>query len=478
MEQQIIPKEKRETIRQELNIEKWPLFATSTYRKKSREITREVTLENGDKATRKVTIGKINEDEVGILRIADYKILCALVKLWEEAGRPANAGVNFALHEISHSLRINWGGKTYKEIRRALTRLKAIPITWEDSFYQKDTKTTEKMIDYFNILEDLKIFERKRDKADQPYFAFSIFKLNYRIVNNLLNNYSKPLYLDVILKFKKEISVLLYGHIDLIMADKNLYERKTQQLFGDLELSEYNYPSQRKRLLEPVLEELEGIELTTGVLSQARLEKTMDGKDWKVVFKKSKKRPGIEHKKEQGETNKNTELVIELFNKRFPHKRGTLIEDTVEKLIREYSFDKVMLHISRISNDGTVNNPAGLLRISLEKDWDLPPTKEEAREQERKDRDEIEKEKREQEQKKREKYLKEKDEEERLNKIFLSLSSEEQESLKEEARQKIVVEHMEDSQEKTSKFFLMDIMVMIKVREIIREQESKNEPKY
>lgn len=478
MEQQIIPKEKRETIRQELNIEKWPLFATSTYRKKSREITREVTLENGDKATRKVTIGKINEDEVGILRIADYKILCALVKLWEEAGRPANTGVNFALHEISHSLRIDWGGKTYKEIHRALTRLKAIPITWEDSFYQKDTKTTEKMIDYFNILEDLRIFERKRDKADQPYFAFSIFKLNYRIVNNLLNNYSKPLFLDVILKFKKEISVLLYGHIDLVMADKNLYERKTQQLFGDLELSEYNYPSQRKRLLEPVLEELEGVELTTGILSQAKLEKTVDGKDWKVVFRKSRKGSKIEYKEKQENDNNKAVLAVELFNKRFPQKKGMLREEVAEVLIKKYSLDKVMLHISRISNGATVNNPVGLLRTSLEKEWDLPPTKEETREQERKDRDGIEKEKREQEQKERERYLKEKEEEEKLNKIFLSLSSEEQESLKEKARQKIVAEHMEDSQEKTSKFFLMDIMVMIKVREIIREQESKNEPRY
>ena len=472
MEQQIIPKEKRETIRQELNIEKWPLFATSTYRKKSREITREIMLENGDRAIRKVTIGKINENEVGILRIADYKILCALVKLWEKAGRPADIGVNFALHEISHSLRIDWGGKTYKEIRRALTRLKAIPITWEDSFYQKDTKTTEKIIDYFNILEDLKIFERKRDKAEQPYFAFSIFKLNYRIVSNLLNNYSKPLYLDVILKFKKEISVLLYGHIDLVMADKNLYERKTQQLFGDLELSEYDYPSQRKRLLEPVLEELEGVELTTGILDYAKIEKTTDGKDWKVVFRKSKKGLKIEHKEKQENENNKAVLAVELFNKRFPQKKGMLKEEVIEALIKKYSLDKVMLHISRISNGAAVNNPVGLLRMSLEKEWDLPPTQEEIQLQEKQVRDEKEKIERARQEREREEYLKTKEEEERLNKIFFSLSQEEQEKLKEKARQEIIAEHMEDSQEKTSKFFLMDIMVMIKARAILREQEE------
>ncbi|MBU1091796.1 hypothetical protein KKA27_02970, partial [Patescibacteria group bacterium] len=71
----------------------------------------------------------------------------------------------------------------------------------------------------------------------------------------------------------------------------------------------------------------------------------------------------------------------------------------------------------------------------------------------------------------REKYLKEKEEGERLNKIFFSLSQEEQGRLKEEAKRIIIEQHIDDSQEKASKFFLIDAMVMIKVREILREGE-------
>ncbi len=478
MGKEIILKEDREIIRQELNIQKWPLFAPSTCRKKSREITREVILENGDKVTRKVTIGKVNENEVDILRITDYKVFNALVKLWEEAGRPAAKRVHFTLYSMSGSLKTTGGGRNYKELHKALERLRSVPIKWEDSFYQKESDTTEKIVKYFNILEDLEIFERKRDKADQPYFAFSVFKLNYRIINNLLNNYSKPLYLDVLLKFKKEISVLLYGHIDLIMADKNLYERRTRELFSDLELSEYSRPSARKRLLEPALRELEGVELTTGILDYAKLEKTIDGKDWKVVFRKSRKRPKIEYKKEQEKTNNNAGQAIEFFNQKFPDKKGTLTEDTVEKLIIEYSLDKVMLHISRISNDGSVNNPIGLLRVSLEKDWDLPPTKEEIQEKEKQARDEREKKQREEQQLEKERYLKEKEEEERLTKIFFSLPKEGQESLKEEAKRLIIEQYIDDTQDKISEFFLRDIMVMIKVRELLREREIKNGPKH
>ncbi|MBU2437116.1 MAG: replication initiator protein A [Candidatus Omnitrophica bacterium] len=475
MENTIIP-EKRTIIRQELNIEKWPLFAPSTYRKKSREITRKVLLENGNSAERKVTIGKTQQGEMGILRIVDYKIFCGLVGIWEEAGKPKEGKTNFAIHNLAKLLKLQWGRSTYRHIYKALERLKVVPIIWEDSFYQKESNTTERMVRYFNILDDLVIFERRA--GNQMYLAFSSFKLNNKIISNLLNNHTKPLYLDEIVKLKKEISVLLYRYIDLIMADKNHFERRTQELFSDLELSEYRYPSKRKQLLAPALKELEGAELSTGIISQANLEKTTDGKDWKVVFRKSKKSLRIEHKEKQ--ENKNTEaiLAVELFNKRFPQKKGMLKEEVIEALIKKYSFDKVMLHISRISNNETVNNPVGLLKTSLEKEWDLPPTKEEIQQQEKQARDEKEKRERERQERERGEYLKTKEEEERLNKIFFSLTPEEQESLKEEARQEIIAEHMEDSQEKTSKFFLMDIMVMIKAREILREQESKNEPKY
>lgn len=472
MGKEIVPKKERETIRQELNIEKWSLFAPSTHRKKSRVLTREIILKNGDKITRKVIIGMVNENEVDILRIADYKVYSVLVKLWEKAEKPVAEKVYFTLYSASNLLETTGGGRNYRELNKALERLRGVPIKWEDSFYCKKTGITEKLVKHFNILEDLEVFERKKERIDQPYFAFSSFKLNYRIINNLLNNHSKPLYLDVILKFKKEISVLLYRQIDLIMADKNLYERKTKELFRDLDLGEYDYASKRKQLLEPVLKELEGVELTTGVLDYAKMERTADGKDWKVVFRKAKKRAKIEQGKALEKTNSSNETVLDIFNQKFPDKRGTLTADTVEKLLANHSTEKIMLHIIRIGNDDNVNNPAGLLRISLEKDWSLAPTKEEMGEREKQEREEMGRRKREQEQKEKERYLQEKEEEERLDKMFFGLSLEEQESWKEEARRKIVEEHLDDGQEMVNQFFLRDVMVMIKVREMLRSSEG------
>lgn len=108
------------------------------------------------------------------------------------------------------------------------------------------------------------------------------------------------------------------------MADKNYYKRTTEGLFSDLDLSEYKYPSKRKQLLSPALKELEGSELSTGMISRANLEKTIDGKDCKVVFRKSKNGLKIEHKEKQENENNNAVLAVELFNKRFPQKKGML----------------------------------------------------------------------------------------------------------------------------------------------------------
>jgi len=82
---------------------------------------------------------------------------------------------------------------------------------------------------------------------------------------------------------------MLYTHLDLIMARRNHYERRTRELFDDLGLDakEYLKTSSRVRKLTKALQELKGVRLTTGVITTATLEKTKDGKDYKLIVRKS-----------------------------------------------------------------------------------------------------------------------------------------------------------------------------------------------
>jgi len=285
-----LPKEREEgkptdvtVIRSELNVERWPLFTTSKYPSQSREFVRQ-QVERGKVVTKKVVIGKLGDKEVGVFRILDLKVFYALIKLWETAGNPFEKSVNFAIHEIAKIIGKAWSGRTYQEIKESLLRLRGIPITWINSFYQKDTDTVEEYLELFNILSELKIYTRRQGGA--PPIAASSFKFNDRLVRNLLSHYSKPLYLDVVMGLKKEISILLYLHLDLVMADKLVYSRMSGDLIRDLGLSgDYRFPSYRKRVLSPALEELEGLPLSTGILVQATIE-PCEG-DWQVIFKKA-----------------------------------------------------------------------------------------------------------------------------------------------------------------------------------------------
>jgi len=140
---------------------------------------------------------------------------------------------------------------------------------------------------YVNILSKLKIVRRKVDghvTTEAGYFQF-----DDHILKNLLDNYTKPFLFDVFIDIKGEIALKLYSYLDLIMADKNRFERCTKDLFDDIGLkgASYRNPSKRKQNLENALSELTGIMLTTGVLKSATIERTKDGKDYKAVFQKT-----------------------------------------------------------------------------------------------------------------------------------------------------------------------------------------------
>src|SRR5438045_7452656 len=94
------------------------------------------------------------------------------------------------------------------------------------------------------------------------------FKFDDHVLANLQLNYTKPVCIEEFFKLKSEIAQLIYSHIDLVLADKTKYERRSRELFDDLGLKnpEYNHMHERKRALDRAVRELRGIRLSTGML--------------------------------------------------------------------------------------------------------------------------------------------------------------------------------------------------------------------
>ena len=281
-------------IRTELNIEKWPAIWNPTHSKtrsktnvQPRTLERETTALDGTKTTSKVTINPISH--LGDLTTEDQRTLYALIKYWEDRGKPDHETA-FSIRHVAKLLNKTWGTNVIDSVTGSLERLRGTLLIWTRSYRSKDQRVEDHETVYVNILSKLKIIRRKIDghiTTEAGYFQF-----DDNILKNLLQNYTKPFLFDVFMDIKGEIALKLYSYVDLIMADKSRFERCTQELFTDLGLTGVSYrnPSKRKQNLERALQELQGISLTTGVLKSATIERTKDGKDYKVVFQKVARR--------------------------------------------------------------------------------------------------------------------------------------------------------------------------------------------
>lgn len=149
-----------EKIRPELNLEKWSIWkpAKSQNAPKARILEREVTLPDGSKMKAKVKVGFTDEGE---LTTEDRKTYYALVKQWEDNGR-SDQYTSFSTRKLAKLLKKKWGTNVIEAITKSLIRLRATPFTWENSYFDNNTKETFELLETFNILSELKIVRRKK----------------------------------------------------------------------------------------------------------------------------------------------------------------------------------------------------------------------------------------------------------------------------------------------------------------------------
>jgi hypothetical protein len=475
---------KKKHVRIDLNFEKYPVFSSSAFKGMSRIFTREETLPNGDTVEREIIIGKTKGAETGVLRIFDYKVFCALVKIWEEAGRPENKAIIFKINSICKILNIKRGGRNAGIVKESLSQLAKIPIDWKDSFYSKSTGTHESLLNTFRIVDQLKIFERKKKRQkDDKYFGISSFKLNEEIVKNILKKYTKPIDLAEMLKFKKDISILLYRKVDLFLSRGNIAKRTAKGLLEDLDMGKYAFKSRRKQLLEPSLKELKGCRLSTGILKDYRFEETADKKDYCIVLFKEQYNLQIEDSAEAGvlklsennytDPGDDAKQVVDLFIKTFSGLGEDVIKtidaSTAQVLLKKYSKDKIFQTIKRIRRERVSESAVGYLMSILKKGVDLPVSMDELQDEQKKRRVQLEKQKQEQE----EQENKKREETEKLEEELLRYYN----GLLEDEKVSIQSEQIRIAKIMFSKYDYLDISQKIARIEAIKKYKNSQKTK-
>jgi len=273
-------------VRPELNLEKWPgIFtpAQSRSKPKVRTLERKKTLENSNVVISKVEVNPSVKD--GNLSTEDQKVWYGLLELWQRANRPEI--LVFSLRDLASVLGRSWSSETGEALKKSLSRLNSNTLTWINSYYDNTSKKTLEVLDSFHIITNLRLAQVSiQHKVNDEKCSCKFDSLLYQ---NLLSNYTKPTFLDIVLNFKSGVAQLLYKYLELIMHNKTNYERNSKELFFvdlGLDSEEYKYASNRKRILQTAVDEVNGKPIQNGIL-QVKLVKTKDGLDWKIVIIKS-----------------------------------------------------------------------------------------------------------------------------------------------------------------------------------------------
>lgn len=117
-----------EKIRPELNLEKWSIFAPAHSKiKRARTIIRITTLPDESVRTSQVSVDAT--ERLGTLTTEEQKTYYALIKIWEDKGKPKDT-VPFSLRRVARTRGRKWGTRALNETVNEMRRLTGIPLEW------------------------------------------------------------------------------------------------------------------------------------------------------------------------------------------------------------------------------------------------------------------------------------------------------------------------------------------------------------
>jgi hypothetical protein len=283
-----------ELIRPELNIERHADFIfVPAHSKKVRQTRRRegyLHLHDGRKERSFLEITPLQGGKTPTT--TTRKIYLALQKICEErkhgGGLTKDGSFAVSSREIMRTAKLLICGKNNQKVQDELHTLRSCFFRWENVFIAPSGEIFQ-ALETTNILDKCRYITRKeREKTDDQYHAIHIIRFAEYIRNNLDSNKTKPLHYETVMSIKGEFSLMLYTRLDIFLSDKDKYERKSQSLFADLHFDDeprYQYPSQRKEVLEKAIKELHGKRISTGTLGLI-LSKTKDGSDWKITARR------------------------------------------------------------------------------------------------------------------------------------------------------------------------------------------------
>jgi plasmid replication initiation protein len=213
----------------------------------------------------------------------DQDVYVELLRRFQEAGEPANGAISFTLHAFLRAMGRRVDGRTYEQLRGALTRLERTTLEsvgiYESSGERRDVS--------FTLLSSVTI-ERRRSLDREQLQLFSSIATSEpgvaRVVlagvvrDNLAANHTIGISMPCYWALGSPVARRLYRLLEVARADGRLTWRVAlERLAEQLPLAQ-RYPSHLQRVLQPAHDML----MAQGVLRNAAIRQHQ--RDWFVDY--------------------------------------------------------------------------------------------------------------------------------------------------------------------------------------------------
>lgn len=436
------------TIRSEVNLLLLPFFTLERKDKRLETEYREIKQEEGLK---KEKIWNVSANpKYGYPGPFDREVHKAieqiLSEIFQEKGKIENP-IPFSIYDLCDRMGITTsGGKNYREVKRALERIKVTAIKSEKAFYLKDKKEWTSSI--FSLYDGV-IF-RGEQLEDGSLAEINLLFLSDLYLGSLNSRYTKPIDYAYWQSLKSKIASRLYEILGVMFygiqhkKDCDIHFKYTT-LCQLLPLIPYKYFSDAKRQLNPAHKELKD----TGFISN--YEWSENGKkDWLIHYwpgerakeeiKKAKLKGinNINHQdreylpEPQEEGEKYSEEQVNLINKLV---KLNVSKITAENLVKSKDQELIKEWMEAINYTDAKDRAAYLVK-ALRENWQLPEEylkgKEEFRAKEEQEKANILKKKK---QERKDKEIRE--EKEKLDQIYYSLDPVKQKEIDREVENRL-----------------------------------------
>ena len=221
------------------------------------------------------------------------RVFLALIDLWEQQGKRPNGVVGFSVRQLAYTIGWKWhGNDTANRIHEHLRILSGTRLTWTLSYFPNAERRKNNLPD--ELYSDMSLvtsvhYQRRHETLKHNRFnVIQSVELNSQLVANMISGHVRPLNHHSFRSISNETSANLFARIDVYLSNYPKWERRSYDLiYNELHLTgtRYEQAIHRKALLKKFVEHLDGKELINGKLT-LYIERTQDGKDWKLVARK------------------------------------------------------------------------------------------------------------------------------------------------------------------------------------------------